>query len=94
MDSMENHIFEWSIEKNLKLKKERNISFEAILAAIDDGWLLDIVDHPNQDKYGHQEVLCVEWNDYTYLVPFVRNGDTLFLKTIIPSRKATKKYIH
>lgn len=91
---MKNYIFEWNTEKNMKLKKERGISFEAIVASIDDGWLIDITEHPNQDKYGHQEVLCVAWNDYTYLIPFVRDNDTLFLKTIIPSRKATKKYIH
>lgn len=91
---MNTMVFEWSNEKNIQLKKERNISFETIIAAIDSGWLLDITDHPNQVKYGHQKILCVNWDDYIYLVPFVKTGDTLFLKTIIPSRKATKKYIH
>ena len=91
---MENITFEWDNDKNRKLREERGISFETIIAAIDDDWLMDIVNHPNQEQYAHQKILHVCWNDYIYLVPFVKNGDTIFLKTIIPSRKATKKYIH
>lgn len=93
INSMENITFEWNNDKNIKLRSDRGVSFETIIAAIDDGWLVDIVDHPNQEQYAHQNILCVRWNGYIYLVPFVRNWNVLFLKTIIPSRKATKKYI-
>jgi len=55
--------------------------------------VLDIVDHPNQKKYPNQQLLVVEINSYVYLVPFVENKNSKFLKTIIPSRKATRDYL-
>lgn len=85
--------FDWDHEKAEQLKQERDISFEDILLAIDEGGILDIVEHPNQEKYPNQKVFVVDMNGYAYLVPFVEDKEKVFLKTIIPSRKATRKYI-
>lgn len=86
-------MYTYSPDKNLKLKLERNISFEEVIAAIENGQLLDIVEHPNQSKYGHQEMYVICIKDYVYLVPYVKNSEgDIFLKTIIPSRKAKQKY--
>lgn len=87
-------IFTYSPEKNLKLILERGISFDEIIAAIDNGQILDVVEHPNQKRYGKQKIYIVEIKDYVYLVPFVEDAHgTIFLKTIIPSRKAKQKYL-
>jgi uncharacterized DUF497 family protein len=85
--------FSWNIEKNEQLKKERGISFEEVVFHIERGQLLDIVEHPNQEKYAGQRIFIVHINDYVYLVPFVEDEQEVFLKTIIPSRKATRKYL-
>ncbi len=85
--------YKWNNEKNDWLKKERGISFEQITMHIEQGDLLDIVDHPNQSQYPHQQILIVEINNYVYLIPFVENESGKFLKTIIPSRKATRDYL-
>ncbi len=85
--------FEWNTEKNKKLKEERSICFEDVITAIHEGKLLDIIEHSNKDKYPNQKVYIVEFNEYVYLVPFVRNEDKIFLKTIYPDRKMTKKYL-
>ena len=85
--------FSWDSEKNEKLKGERRVSFDDILYSIEHGLLLDTVDHPNAEKYPHQRMLVVLVNNYVYLVPFVEDENGTFLKTIIPSRKAMKKYI-
>ena len=85
--------FDWDESKNIWLQKARDISFEEVELAINRGGLLDEIVHHNQDKYSSQKILIVELNAYAYLVPFVDNGDTYFLKTIFPSRKATKKYL-
>ena len=87
-------IYVFSPEKNLSLIKERIITFEEIIAAIGNNQILDIVDHPNQKKYGNQKIYVIYVKKYVYLVPFIVNvnGD-IFLKTIIPSRKAKQKYI-
>lgn len=86
--------YDWNEKKNKKLKKERNISFERIQMAAEGGKLLDTFDHPNQERYLGQKVMVVEINGYAYLVPYVKKEDGgFFLKTIIPSRKATKKYL-
>ena len=85
--------YKWNIEKNEKLKVERGISFEQIAMHIERGDVLDIVDHPNQKKYPNQQLLVVEINSYAYLVPFVENKNSKFLKTITPSRKATRDYL-
>jgi uncharacterized DUF497 family protein len=85
--------FSWDNEKNLKLKTERNISFEEIAFYIEKQQVLDIVQHPNQEKYEGQKMFIININDYAFLVPFVEDEQEIFLKTIIPSRKATKRYL-
>ncbi len=90
----ENVFYDFSPEKNSKLKEERGISFEEVIAAIDEGYLLDVIEHYNKDKFPNQKVYIVEIDCYVYLVPFVRNEDEIFLKTIFPSRKLTKLYKH
>ncbi len=85
--------FQWNNEKNEKLKRERDICFEDIVTAIYEEKLLDIIEHSNKDKYSNQKIYIVEFNGYACLVPFVRNGDIIFLKTIYPDRKMTKKYL-
>ncbi|MBI5147737.1 MAG: BrnT family toxin [Parcubacteria group bacterium] len=85
---------DWDPEKNERLARERGISFEAMLVAIEDGNILDIVEHPNARKYPNQKMLIVRFQEYAYLVPFVEDEERIFLKTIIPSREATKKYIN
>ncbi len=86
--------FRWSPEKNATVKAERGISFESIVVAIEAGGLIDILAHPNQAKYPRQRVLVVASDGYAYLVPFVEEEDYFFLKTIIPSRKATRDYLN
>ena len=83
--------YKWNKEKNEKLKIERGISFEQIAMHVERGDVLDIVDHPNQNKYPNQQLLVVEINNYAYIVPFVEDENSKFLKTIIPSRKATRE---
>ena len=85
--------FSWNEEKNELLKEERQISFEDAVFYISQGFLLDVLEHPNQEKYQGQKIFVVEIDDYAYLVPFVEDEREIFLKTIIPSRKATKKYL-
>lgn len=85
--------YAWNNEKNRRLKIERNLSFEEVVFYIERGQLLDIVEHPNSEKYKGQRIFIVDINDYAYLVPFVETEREIFLKTIIPSRKATKKYL-
>lgn len=85
--------FRWSSEKNELLRSERGISFESVVVAVDAGGLLDILAHPNPGKYPKQRVLVVACDNYAYLVPFVEEKDCYFLKTVIPSRKATRDYL-
>ena len=85
--------FDWNEEKNAKLIRLRGVSFEEVLVAIEEGSLLDILEHKNRKKYPDQKIFVVEVEDYAYLVPFVEDDEKVFLKTIIPSRKATKQYI-
>jgi hypothetical protein len=85
--------FRWSSEKDDELNAERGVSFEAVVVAISSGGLLDVLPHPNQGRYPHQRVLVVAVDAYAYLVPFVEEEEYLFLKTIIPSRKATREYL-
>lgn len=85
--------FRWSPEKNEILRADRGISFENVVVAIESGGLLDILAHPNQAKYPRQKVLVVECDNYAYLVPYVEEEDYFFLKTVLPSRKATRDYL-
>lgn len=82
----------WNAEKNQKLIAERGISFENVVGYIERGEILEIFEHPNQAKYPGQRVFSLEIVDYVYLVPFVETESEIFLKTIIPSRQATKRH--
>lgn len=87
--------FNWNEEKNEALKQTRNISFEEIVIAIDDGMVVDVLHHPNQDRYPGQRIYLVEYRDYIYAVPHVRDEtkNEIFLKTIFPTRRYTKIYL-
>lgn len=83
----------WDRSKNELLKSDRDVSFEAVLIAITKGNILDDSVHPNQEKYPNQRLLIVQIKEYAYLVPYIETNTEIFLKTIIPSRKATKQYL-
>ena len=93
MQIMEMDYYRWNYEKNLTLKAERGISFEQVAMHIERGDVLDVVQHTNQKRYPNQQILVVEIDNYAYLVPFVEDDKGKFLKTIIPSRKATRDYL-
>jgi len=84
--------FRWNPEKNETLKIERDVSFEMITLAIEADGLLDELHHPNAEKYPNQSILVVAFDGYVYLVPYIEEPDYYFLKTVIPSRKATRDY--
>lgn len=85
--------FRWSPEKNEQLKLDRGVSFESVVVAVEADGLLDILTHPNPARYLGQRVLVVASDGYVYLVPFVEGKDYFFLKTVIPSRRATRDYL-
>ncbi len=85
--------FSWNPEKNLRIQQERGISFEEIVFHVERGDLLDVLEHPNQERYSGQRIMVVNIEGYAYLVPFVEDEREVFLKTIIPSRKATRDYL-
>jgi len=85
--------FRWSPDKNDLLKQDRGVSFEEITVAVEAGGLLEIVPHQNPAKYPRQKIMVVEVAGYAFLVPFIEEEDHFFLKTIIPSRKATRDFI-
>ncbi len=85
--------FRWNHEKNAVLKAERGISFEIVALAIEADGLLDVLCHPNAEKYPNQSIFVVAFDGYVYLVPYVEETDYYFLKTVIPSRKATRDYL-
>jgi len=90
---MENaKIYNWNPDKNQLLVKERGITFERIVFAIGSGDELAVLEHPNQEKYPGQKISIVQVDDYVYAVPFIENDIEIFLKIIIPSRKATRQY--
>ena len=84
--------YEWNPEKNEWLKKERNITFEQIIFHLSQGDLWKTADHPDQKSYPGQKLYFIVMDDYVYIVPYVVEKKYIFLKTIIPSRKATKLY--
>jgi hypothetical protein len=84
-------IFEWSDEKNFLLKQTRNICFEDVVLSIHNGKILDFVKNPSVN-HSDQYCMIVDIGNYAYVVPFVKNGENVFLKTVYPSRKMTKKY--
>ena len=84
---------EWDSKKNEQLKREREISFEEAVIAIEGGNLLDVIRHPNKKKYPNQKLFIVNIHEYAYLIPFIEDEEKYFFKTMFPSRKMTKKYI-
>jgi len=82
----------WSPEKNASLKDERNVTFEDVVFHIMAGDILDTIEHPNQMRYPGQQIHMIVIEEYVYLVPFIESEEEVFLKTIIPSRKATRAY--
>jgi uncharacterized DUF497 family protein len=85
--------FRWPTGKNAELIAQRGLSFEQVVIAIESGGLLQVVAHPNPARYPRQKIMVVAWDGYAHLVPFVEEEDHYFLKTIIPSRKATRDFI-
>ena len=85
--------FTWDDAKNEKLQAERGIGFEEIVFLIERGNVLDVLEHPNRERYGGQRIFVTQREDYVYLVPFVEDDKLIALKTIIPSRKATTQYL-
>jgi len=86
-------VFRWDNEKNELLKNNRGICFEQVVILMEREDILETVEHPNQNKYPGQKIATVMIDDYAYLVPYVQKSDEIFLKTIIPSRKATNKFM-
>jgi uncharacterized DUF497 family protein len=85
--------FDWNPEKNLQLIEDRGISFEAVIFFLQGDGLLDDLIHPNNEKYPGQRIFVVNIDGYVHLVPYVETAEKIFLKTVIPSRKATKQYL-
>ena len=85
--------FDWNDEKNEMLKRVRGVSFEQVELAIASGDLVDRIKHPNPGKYPDQKVFLVKIEGYIFSVPYVEDNERIFLKTIIPNSKATKKYL-
>jgi uncharacterized DUF497 family protein len=86
-------IFRWDNDKNELLKQNRGVCFEQVILLLEKGEVLDTIEHPNQDKYPGQKIAVVVIDTYAYLVPYVEHNEEIFLKTIIPSRKATNMYV-
>jgi uncharacterized DUF497 family protein len=85
--------FDWNSEKNEWLRQIRKITFEEILYHIQAGDLLDILVNESSSRYSNQRVFVVKIDNYVYLVPYVESDEMIFLKTIIPSRKMTRRYL-
>jgi uncharacterized DUF497 family protein len=79
------NVFRWENEKNEWLIKHRGVCFEQIVLLLEGQEVLDVLDHPNQKRYPGQKIAIVSIDDYAYLVPYVQEGNDIFLKTIIPS---------
>lgn len=84
---------DWDVEKNEKLKEEREIGFEEVAAAMIEGKVLATIPHPNKKRYPGQRIFIIELHDYIYVIPFVEDEKKIFLKTIFPSRKYTRDFI-
>lgn len=85
--------YDWSPDKNEGLKRVRGIAFEDVVFYIERGGLLDVREHPRKDRYPGQKMFVVNMGGYACLVPFVEDGSSIFLKTVIPSRKMTRRYL-
>jgi hypothetical protein len=83
----------WNTEKSGSLKSSRGICFEEVVLFIERGDILGDYLHPNQKDYPGQRIMVINIANYAYLIPYIENDEELFLKTIIPSRKATQIYL-
>ncbi len=83
----------WDSDKNEWLKTNRHVGFELVALKIEAGEVLDIIDHKNEERYPNQRIFILEIGGYAYLVPFVETESEIFLKTIIPNRQATRRYL-
>ncbi len=86
-------VFRWDEKKNQCLKEKRGVSFEWVVLLMEQGQILDVLEHPNQSKHPGQRIAVVNIGGYAHLVPYVQQGEEIILKTVIPSRKATAKYL-
>jgi len=87
-------VYKFDPEKNAQLIQGRGVSFEEIIAVLQGKGTLDVIKHPNTKKFAHQKMYVIELQGYAYMVPFVENGNEIFLKTAFPNRKAVKKYLN
>jgi uncharacterized DUF497 family protein len=85
--------FDWDDKKSKVLDKERGICFEDVVIKIEEGFLLDDIEHPNKIKYPGQRIFVVNVDGYAYGVPFVEDENTIHLITVFPSRKLTRNYL-
>ncbi len=85
--------FDWSDEKNEWLRRNRGLCFEDGLVCIQNGGILDVIRHPDRERYPKQSIIVLNVEGYVWLVPYVKSRGVRFLKTIIPSRKATREYL-
>ena len=87
--------YNWNAEKNIQLKKERNISFEEIILCISEGKIVTVLEHPNKQRYPNQYIYLIEYKNYIYAVPYIvdEKEEEIFLKTIYPSREYTRKFL-
>jgi uncharacterized DUF497 family protein len=85
--------FDWNDEKSAELERTRGVCFEDVLVCIQNGDVLDVIRHPNRERYPKQNIIVLNINGYVWLVPYVKEKGVRFLKTIIPSRKATREYL-
>ncbi len=86
-------VINWDADKNQELIEDRGILFEEVVFYLQQGELIDDIEHPNKDKYPNQRIFILNIDNYVYLVPYVEDKKEIFLKTVIPSRKATKQYL-
>ncbi len=85
--------FDWSDEKNEWLRRNRGLCFEDVLVCIQNEGILDVIRHPDRERYPKQSIIVLNVEGYVWLVPYVKSRGVRFLKTIIPSRKATREYL-
>jgi uncharacterized DUF497 family protein len=87
------NIFRWDNDKNESLKSTRGVCFEQVVLLMERGEVIDAIEHPNQERHPERKIAVVIIDAYAYLVPYVEHNEEIFLKTVIPSRKATNKHV-
>ena len=82
----------WNEEKNKLLKETRGVGFEEVVESLAQKRIIANIPNPNKAKYPKQKIYIVIINNYTYAIPYIKNKNEIFLKTIYPSRKYQKQY--